>query len=77
MRKVYKLTVMVIDHDDIGAQAVAEQIQHANYANDCINPEVAAVEVREVEWGDGHPLNSQVKWTAACAELCGKAGRHG
>lgn len=54
---VYKVTVLVIDFDDIGADEIRSVIENAHYANDCIAPTVKAMDAREIEWSDGHPLN--------------------
>ena len=50
---------MVIDFEDISASGVANEIENANYGNDCISPKVMRMETREIEWSDEHPLN---KW---------------
>jgi len=56
--KVYKVEVLVIDFEDIGADGVKAEIENANYGNDCIRPEVKTCEERDVgEWSDSHPLN--------------------
>lgn len=55
---VYKLEVMIIDHDGLGEEAVKSELENANFANDCIRPRVMASESRDIgEWYDGHPLN--------------------
>lgn len=56
--KVHKLTVMVIDHDVIGAEEAKHVIENARYPNRCIMPHVMAVETADIgEWDDSHPLN--------------------
>lgn len=56
---VYKVTLMVIDHDEIGAVEIAEALENARYANRCIHPVVTSTESRDIgEWSDEHPLNS-------------------
>ncbi len=56
--KVYKLVVMVIDHDAVGADGIAEELHCANYGNDCIAPKVMSCEERDIgKWEDSNPLN--------------------
>lgn len=56
--KVYKLEVMVIDHDQIGEQGIKETLESTHYPNHCVLPRVKNVEVRDIgEWRDDHPLN--------------------
>lgn len=57
--KVHKITVMVVDHDDIGPDDTAAVLENARYPNHCISPRVINTETRDIgEWDDGHPLNS-------------------
>ena len=67
--KVHKVVLMVIDHEDLGEDAVKQAIENAHFANDCLTPEVASVETREVEWSDNHQLNLIPEWQAAFAAL--------
>ena len=69
MTKVYKVELMIIDHDGIGADQVRVVLENQRYPNHCISPEVANVEEREVEWSDEHPLNSRRTWRAAFEAL--------
>ncbi len=56
--KVYKIEVMIIDHDGLGPEGIRSAIQNARYANHCISPKVVGVEERDIgEWNDDHPLN--------------------
>jgi len=59
MTKVYKATVLVIDHDDIGPASVVGAFENTSYPNRCISPSVLAIEQAEVEWSDDHPLNQR------------------
>lgn len=55
--KVYKLTVMVIDHDEIGDDVV-DELENGRFANGCISPDVMGFESREIgEWDDDCALN--------------------
>ena len=56
--KVYKVTLMVIDHDYLGQSETIREIESVNYPNDCISPTVVDIEARDIgEWRDDHPLN--------------------
>ena len=56
--KVYKVELMVLDFDGIGAAGIKNELENSNYGNDCIRPKVMHCESRDVgEWYDGHPLN--------------------
>ena len=58
--KVYKVTLMVIDYDDLGAEEIVQAIETVNYPNDCISPIVVRSESRDIgDWTDEHPLNSR------------------
>lgn len=58
MTKVHKITLMVVDHDDLGADEVMTVIEHGRFPNDCISPLVIEVDSESVAWSDAHPLNS-------------------
>ena len=56
--KVYKVTVMVIDHDRLGTKGIVEEMEAVRYPNHCMYPRVAGIESRDIgEWDDSHPLN--------------------
>ena len=56
--KAYFVTMLVVDHDELGAEGIKGEIEANNWANDCIHPRmVDAVEVDIGEWEDSHPLN--------------------
>jgi|GEM_PF-2907645 len=60
MMKAHRLTITVIDFDQMGAQAVAETIENQRYPNHCINPSVHVVESIDLgEWGDDHRANQR------------------
>jgi hypothetical protein len=56
--KIHKLTILIVDHDNLGAAGVKTELECANFANDCIRPKVVEVDTRDVEWSDDHPLNN-------------------
>jgi hypothetical protein len=58
MTNVYKIELAIIDHDDIGAEAIKEVLENTRYPNRCISPKVLTVEGKDIgEWYDEHPLN--------------------
>lgn len=69
--KVHRIVLLVVDHDDIGADEARDVIENARYPNRCIAPRVMETETREVEWSDEHPLNSLRSDRAAFKALFG------
>jgi hypothetical protein len=67
--KVHKVTLLVVDHDELGAEDVTREIESVRYPNHCISPDVMAIETREIDWTDEHPLNFTSKQRAAFDEL--------
>ena len=58
--KAHVITLLVIDHDKIGAAEAVQTIECARYPNRCIRPHVLSAKTAEIgEWGDDHPLNRQ------------------
>lgn len=70
--KVHKVTLLVIDHNDVGADDVATTLENTNYPADCISPRVVSVETAEVAWQDDDPLNHRQAHREAFAALFGK-----
>lgn len=56
--KIHKVTILIVDHDNLGAADVKTELENANFPNDCIHPTVVGIDTREVEWSDAHPLNN-------------------
>ena len=55
---VYKVELMIIDHDGIGEESIKQVLENVKYPNWCISPNVMAIESRDIgEWHDGHILN--------------------
>ena len=69
--KIHKITVLVVDHDNLGPTEVKIVLENANYPNDCIRPTVMEIGTREVEWSDGHPLNNSRTLRAEFSRLFG------
>jgi len=69
MTKIHKVTLLIVDHDDLGADGVKDVIENVHYPNHCIGPSVMQVDTREVEWTDDHPLNKRDTWRATFASM--------
>ncbi len=55
---VYKVELMIIDHDSLGEKEIKDVIENTKYPNWCISPNVMAIESRDIgEWSDDNPLN--------------------
>lgn len=58
--KVYKVTLSIIDFDNLGEDEIKNEIENVNYANDCISPSVIDIQSVDIgEWDDSHPLNKK------------------
>jgi len=69
--KVYKVEVLIIDHDGLGPEGIKHALEHTRYPNRCISPDVKSFEEREVRWNDDHPLNQGATSEATYEELFG------
>lgn len=67
--KIYKVTLMIADHDELGEGQIKNVLENARYPNHCINPRVMEIEGKETAWHDNHPLNSKIKGKEAFKEL--------
>lgn len=70
--KVHKITLLIVDLDELGAHEITWILENADYPNDCISPCVMETESREVEWTDDHPLNRKDTMRQAFEELFDK-----
>lgn len=59
LTKIYRVTLLIVDHDGIGEGNLKDILENARYPNRCISPDVMKIETREVDWNDEHPLNYQ------------------
>jgi len=58
--KAYKLEVLIIDHDNLGGEEIANVIQNQKYPNWCISPSVMEITEKDIgAWHDDHPLNKK------------------
>ncbi len=56
--KAHKVTLLIVDFDQVGKKGIKEEIENANYGNDCIAPKVMEIQTVDIgEWEDSHPLN--------------------
>ena len=56
--KAYKVTLLIVDHDELGEQEIKDVIENTDFPNHCMNPEVMDIKEAEIgEWDDDHPLN--------------------
>ncbi len=67
---VTKVTLWVVDHDNLGEDQIKDILEGTRYPNHCISPYVRSTETKSVEWHDRHPLNVH-RHTAAFDELFG------
>lgn len=78
--QVHKVTLMVVDHDGLGADGLQAVLEETRYPNRCISPRVAQVATVEVGWVDDNPLNYEATWRAEFERLfsagvtCAKCG---
>jgi len=58
-KKVYRVTLTILDLDEIGPAEIRSVLENNHYPNHCMAPEVSRIEERDIgEWSDDHPLNS-------------------
>ena len=65
--KVFKVTLCVVDFDEVGADGIKAILENTRYPNHCLDGmTVVEHEVREVDvvWTDDHPLNYHDKGEA-------------
>lgn len=67
--KVHRIVLMVIDHDDLGAEGVRREIENVRYPNRCISPLVMGHDTVEVKYTDSHELNHVRKRFQAFVDL--------
>lgn len=69
--KVHKITLLVVDFDELGVEEVKDVLENVHYPNHCIAPEVMDTQTVEVEWDDDHPLNQNDTQEAEYKRLFG------
>ncbi len=56
--KAYKVTLVIVDLDEVGEDEIHSALENTRYPNRCISPTVLGIEGRDIgEWSDDHPLN--------------------
>lgn len=56
--KAYKVELLIVDHDRLGADKIKSVIENQRYPNHCISPNVMDIKEEDIgEWEDSHPLN--------------------
>jgi hypothetical protein len=69
MTTVYKVEILIVNHDKLSPEEIESVIENTHYPNRCIMPKVMKTEVCEVEWTDEHPLNKYTTMIQAYEEL--------
>lgn len=55
---VHKVTLCIVDFDNLGADEIKSTLENERFPNDCISLEVVEIETRDIgTWSDSHPLN--------------------
>jgi len=68
--KVHKITLSIIDFEDVGAEEIKNILENQKYPNYRIAPRVEEQEEREIgEFTDDHPLNKMDTAREAFKEL--------
>lgn len=71
--KVYKITLMMVDFDNLGPEGAKTVIENARLPNHISPGKVMALEERDIgEWDDEHPLNNHKTQIAAFQNLFSK-----
>ena len=56
--KAYKIEILIIDFDGLGETRIKEELNNANFPNDCITIKVKSITEKDIgDWSDDHPLN--------------------
>ncbi len=60
--KAHKIEILIIDHDELGAEEIKAVIENQKYPNWSISPEVKEINTVDIGyWHDNHPLNLSSK----------------
>lgn len=66
---VCKVTLLIVDTDDLGEREIRSVIENVSYPNHCVNPRVMKVEAVEVDYHDQHPINMRKTMDAEFTRL--------
>lgn len=59
--KAYKITLLIVDDDNIGLDEAKHVLANTHYPNYCISPRVVAAEEKDIGvWSDDHPMNRDI-----------------
>jgi len=67
--KVYRVTLMIVDHDCLGPKEIRDVLENTEFPNHCFHPQIVSMEARDVIWDDGHALNKRRTWIDAFFRL--------
>ena len=68
--KAYRVEVLVVDHDEIGPDAIKYYLEETKYPNWCMSPLVVEIQERDIgEWTDEHPLNQTATFKSEFRKL--------
>lgn len=60
LMKAHKVTLLIIDLDQVGAEDIKIILENQKFPNRCIAPDVKDIETVDIgEWDDDHPLNQR------------------
>jgi hypothetical protein len=65
MTKVYKIELLVIDHEDLGEESIKDEVERSKYLCSSVQNMICV----DVDWSDDHPLNKAVTSTKAYQDL--------
>lgn len=58
--EIHRIVLYVVDFDGLGAEGVKRELENTRFANDCISPDIAKIQTRDIgQWSDDHPLNKR------------------
>lgn len=56
--KAYKVEILIIDFDQVGAEDIKLLMEQVKYPNYCLSPRVMNIKEADIgEWDDNHLLN--------------------
>ncbi len=57
--RAFKIELLILDFDDIGADEIESVLEQTRYPNRSIKPDVMLIQSADIgEWHDDHPLNT-------------------
>lgn len=72
--KVYKVELLIIDFDQLGANEIKDVFKSTRYPNHCIHPNIMNIEERDIgEWDDKLPINNKDTIKSEYERLFGKS----